>query len=92
MAEKVGIKETMEVLNAIDKILIIVPKILSDGKITFSDIWPVMDLMKPINRAIQDINMAVVELSDIDDEERKILVDKMSNLINNLILAVGPKK
>lgn len=74
-----GIKESMEVLDAVEVLLKDLKKILADGKISFGDIGIIFDLLgqfQVLNLGLQGADQVLVELKDLDSAESELLVAK----------------
>lgn len=75
----VGIKESLEVLEAVQLLLKDLKKILADGKIGFGDIGIIFDILgqfQVLNAGIQGADQVLPELKDLDSDESQILIAK----------------
>lgn len=78
-----GIKESMEVLDAVEVLLKDLKKMLADGKIGLGDIGVVFDLigqLGTLNAGVQGANQVPAELKDLDPEESAQLAAKAMSL------------
>lgn len=74
-----GVKETLEVLEAVKVLAESGKKVLADGKVSIGDIGTLLDLMKKfpvVNAGIQGAELVPVEIKDLDAEEAELLVAK----------------
>lgn len=74
-----GIKESMEVLDAVEVLLKDLKKILADGKISFGDIGIIFDLLgqfQVLNLGLQGADQVPAELKDLDPAESELLLAK----------------
>lgn len=75
----VGIKESLEVLDAVELLLKDLKKVLADGKVGFGDIGIIFDLLgqfPTLNAAYQGRQLVIPELKDIDSAEAEKLMAK----------------
>jgi len=75
----VGIKESLEVLEAVKVLLASVKKVLADGKVGLGDIGVVFELLRQLsvlNAGVQGADQVPVELKDLDPAEAEALVAK----------------
>lgn len=83
MEEKLGIKETLELLASCELALETIDKCIEDGKISASDAFRLIPLLVSLKDGLVGISDVKKELSDLDNEElEKIL---------NLIFSIGEK-
>ncbi len=80
----VGIKESLEVLGAIEVLLKDHKKVLADGKIGLSDIGVIFDLLKQLpelNAGLQGADQIPAEVKDLDADESALLVAKAMEIV-----------
>lgn len=73
----VGIKESLEVLAAVEVLLKDLKKVLADGKIGFGDVGVIFDLLgqfQVLNAGLQGADQVPAELKDLDSAEAEVLV------------------
>lgn len=79
MAGKVGIKESLEVLDAVEVLLQDLKKVLADGRIGLGDVGVIFDLLKQfptLNAGIQGADQVPAEIKDLDTDEAQLLIAK----------------
>ena len=72
LEKKSGIKETLELLNAVQFLAVNVAAALKDGKINIDDLPVLLNLMKEVRiiiDGIRDFKEIPGEIGDIDQEE-----------------------
>jgi hypothetical protein len=82
--EKRGIKETLDVIEALEKVTLDILKAISDG-ISFDDINVIFANMGPLKNAVEGISEIDDEMKDLDIQEIKALLDRATNLAFNLV-------
>lgn len=85
MEKKLSLKETMEILAALEMLALAVKDIAKDG-IGADDIVKLIDLAKNfevISAAVKDADLAVEELKDLDQVEVIELITKLMAMIKN---------
>lgn len=78
------IKNTTEVIDAIDVTIDMVKKIIEDGKVDSKDIPVLLDLVKAIptyKAAVEDAKDIKDELADLSAEEINILALRMQAIV-----------
>lgn len=73
------IKETMEILNAVELFTVAGGKVSADGKVDMSDLVHLVDVAKNYNTveaAVKDADQAVLEFKDLDQGEIITLIAK----------------
>jgi len=88
--ESVGIKETMEVLDALDLIGKTVVKALEDGKITTGDLVHLADLARNLDKlmtGIKGADDAIKELKDLDQAELLTVVVRVFGIVKGIAKA-----
>ena len=84
MEPKVGIKESMELLEGVKVLGVSGKKILADGKVSVADLPEVMVLVskaQAIVDAVQGIEGALPEIKDLDEAEATAIVAKVFEVI-----------
>jgi|GEM_PF-2517461 len=86
------IKESMEILQAVDVLASCVKAAKADGSLDWKDIPKFGPMIPASIKAIQDISKVKEELQDLDDQETKELLDKAMSSAINLINAIIAKQ
>ena len=84
---KVGTKELMELLAALELSAKIVAKISADGKVNAADIAHVVDLAKSfdvLTEGFKGIDLALIEGKDLDSTEILALVTRLIEIVKNV--------
>jgi len=84
MEAKVGIKESMELLEGVKALGVHGKALLKDGKISVADLPLVMALVADAQKivdAVQGVEGVLPEMKDIDEAEAKALVEKVFEVI-----------
>lgn len=79
VVQAVGIKETLEVLEAVRLLVVDLRKVLADGKISTGDVGVIFDLLRQLpalNAGLQGVDLVPVEVKDIDAQEAEKLIAK----------------
>lgn len=79
VVQAVGIKETLEVLEAVRLLVVDLRKILADGKISTGDVGVIFDLLRQLpalNAGLQGVELVPLEVKDIDAQEAEKLIAK----------------
>ena len=79
VVQAVGIKETLEVLEAVRLLVVDLRKVLADGKISTGDVGVIFDLLRQLpalNAGLQGVELVPVEVKDIDAQEAEKLIAK----------------
>lgn len=79
VVQAVGIKETLEVLEAVRLLVVDLRKVLADGKISTGDVDVIFDLLRQLpalNAGLQGVELVPVEVKDIDAQEAEKLIAK----------------
>jgi len=82
--KELGLKETMEGLEAIEILAVGGAKVFADGKIRTDDIVTLVDVAKKsdtILEGVKDIDMSIEELKDLDQEEVVKIIFKVMEMI-----------
>lgn len=85
--EKIGINETLEILDGVKEAAIFVAKVASDKKISIADLQYVPELAKKFDvfkSAISGAEKAIGEAKDLDSTEAVMLVAKVYELIKSV--------
>ena len=83
--EKVGLKETMEILDGLKVLGVAAGKITADGKVDIADLVYLVEVAKNfdvLSLAVRDGDKAVEELKDLDESEIITLVGKVFEVVN----------
>ncbi len=81
--KEMGVKESLEALEALRLLVLDVKKVLADGKISTADIGVVFDVlnqMPALNAGIKGVELVPAEIKDIDAQEAELLVKKALEL------------
>jgi len=79
-----GIKESLEVLEAVKVLLEDLKKVLADGKLGLGDIGVIFSILQQfptLNAGIQGANLVPVEIKDLDADESAVLVAKALEIV-----------
>lgn len=82
--EKLGIKETLEILDGVKAFAITAAKVAKDGKISVADLGAIVDLAKDfdvIKEGYEGADLAVKEMKDLDESEVILLIAKMFEIV-----------
>lgn len=82
--EKVGIKETMEVLEGVKALGVHGKAILADGKVSVADLPVLMGLVADAQKivdAVQGIEGVMAEAKDLDEAEALAIVSKVFEVV-----------
>ena len=71
-----AIKETMDVLDAINATSDTIQSVMSDGKLGLTDIPKIIALFKPYNTAITGLSQVPTEIKGLSPEEMELLTTK----------------
>lgn len=77
--EKKGVKETKELALFIGALGSAFSKAKDDGKITLDDAMLLVPLLGLAKEAIQDADQVVAELKDLDDDEKKEIIEEFKS-------------
>lgn len=89
------IKETLEVLEAVEAVALVGAKVFEDGKLTVSDFTKLVDLAKCFNvlkDAVEGIGGVDDELKDLDEAEVETLVKKIFEISRTIKQAFDPEE
>lgn len=93
MTEKIGIKDTMEVLEAIDLVVELGKDVFEDGKINLNDAPAILKLAneyKKLEEAVKGFkNIYEVEVKDLDIVELQEIVLKVYAIIKKVLEIKG---
>jgi hypothetical protein len=81
MAAKVGIQETVELLDAVRDLVDALDVCLEDGKLSLADLPRLFPLLKTLETASEGISKIPEELKDLDAEEIHEIADKGLDII-----------
>lgn len=87
VAEKLGLKETNELLDALDLISKTVVKALADGKVGVDDLVHLADLARNLDvlmAGINDADDAIRELKDLDEAELLTVVVRIFGIVKGI--------
>ena len=90
MAEK-GIKEILEILDAVDSLTVDAIVALKDG-LSFDDIGVVTGNLTKIKDAVDGVTEVGAELKDLDFSEVKVLVNRALDMVENILAAIKPEE
>lgn len=79
-----GIKETVELLDAVGVLLLDLKKILADGRINLGDVGVIFDLLgqfQALNAGVAGADKIPAEMSDLSPEESQVLIAKALSLV-----------
>jgi hypothetical protein len=80
----VGVKDTVEALEAARVILVLVKKVMADGKINVGDIGILFELVRALgvlNAGVQGLDQVMVEIKDMDAAEAEIVIAKAMEIV-----------
>ena len=84
MSESKGIKETLELLEGVKVLVLESKKVLSDGKVSFSDLPALLGLLQKfsvLSAAVQGASEVVAEAKDLSSDEANIVVSKVLEIV-----------
>lgn len=90
-----GIKETLEVLKALDLLGDFVAKLFADGQVNSADFVHIVSLIKDFDSfsdAVSDADMISDELKDLSSDEVMELGMKAYNIVKKIVKATKSKK
>ena len=90
--EKRGIKETMELVDAIDSLIVALDVANDDGKISLSDLPSFAPVALKFLDAVRGISEIPTELKDLDGEEAQIIAQKSVDIFITLVRMVMQEK
>lgn len=79
--EKRGLKETLEVLTALEALVGALAEAMEDGRIGLADLPRLIPLFKTLNAAVDGLGDVRGEVLDVDPEEAKILAAKIIDVV-----------
>lgn len=80
----VGVKESLEVLEAVRVLLVDIKKVLADGKISTGDMGVLFDLLRQLsvlNAGLEGVDKVPAEMKDVDAQEAEMLIAKVMDLV-----------
>jgi len=83
MAEAVGIKETLELLDGVKVLVRTGKRVMSDGKVSISDLPEFLDLVNKfalLNAAYQGADLIVAEAKNLSAEEAQMIIAKVMEI------------
>lgn len=86
------IKETMEVLDGVVKILEEYKAAMEDGSIGVLDIPKLLPVFFALKSGLTGIGLVPAELKDLDDEELAAIFAKMTEITSMIIGILQPKE
>ena len=87
---QLGLKETMEALDALELVAGTVVKALEDGKVTVADLVHLAALAKELDTlvaGVKDVDDALAELKDLDQTELLQVVVKVFGIVKSIAKA-----
>jgi len=84
MSELKGIKETLELLEGVKVLVLESKKVLSDGKVSLSDLPVLLGLLQKfsvLNAAVQGVEDVIAEAKDLSSDEANIVVSKVLEIV-----------
>lgn len=81
------IKETLEVVDALELVLVTCIRVLKDGKVNLNDVPLLLNVLREVDKLVQgfkDLNEIPKELSDLDQDELIQLGLKVYNVIEKI--------
>lgn len=85
--EQVGIKETLEVLDALKLLALEASKVLEDGKVSLKDLPVMFDLLHKVGSfkaAADGAELVMKEVKDLSQEEAAVLMAKVFEVVSML--------
>jgi 3-deoxy-D-manno-octulosonate 8-phosphate phosphatase KdsC-like HAD superfamily phosphatase len=79
-----GIKESLEVLEAVKVLLVDIKAVLKDGKINMDDVGVVFDLLRQLstlNAGVEGVSQVPGEVMDLDAKEAEQVIAKAMELV-----------
>lgn len=79
-----GVKESLEVLEAVRVLLLDVKSVMADGKINVGDMGVVFDLLRQLgtlNAGLQGAELIPAEIGDLDAAEAEKIIAKAMELV-----------
>ena len=92
MTEKKGIKETMDLIDAIDALVVAYDVANDDGKLDWTDLPKLAPVFVKFYDALKGMSEIPVELKDLDAEEAQIIAQKSVDIFITLIRNVMQDK
>lgn len=80
----VGVKESLEVLEALRVLLVDIKKVLADGKVSTGDMGVLFDLLRQLsvlNAGLEGVDKVPAEMKDVDAQEAEMLIAKVMDLV-----------
>lgn len=87
MERKEGLKETLELINGVEKFAVDLVKALKDG-FDFSDLFKLFGAMKELGEGVKGANKIVAELKDLDEAELDQLLEETKEFGLNIFKAL----
>lgn len=84
-AESVGIKESMEMLDGVELLLVTAKKIFKDGEVNMDDLGPALEMLQEVKKvvsAVNGMNLIVKEAKDLDQAELVQLALKIQKIVS----------
>lgn len=84
MAEVVGIKEIVELLEGVKLLGINGKKVMADGKVDFSDFPVVLELLKQyatLVEAVKGLDQVPAEVKDLSADEAQVILAKVVEIV-----------
>jgi len=81
---KLGIKNILEIMDAMKIVAASVKKISADGKVSVADLVHLVDIFKNydvLSLAVQDAGEVVKEIKDLDSEEANQILAKVFEIV-----------
>ena len=80
----VGVKESLEVLEAVRVLLVDIKKVLADGKISTGDVGVIFDLLRQLstlNADLEGVEKVPAKDKDLDAQEADLLIATAMELV-----------
>lgn len=87
MNGQMGIKETLELLDAVKLLVLKVGDVLEDGKVNLKDLPVLLDLVKKVQvlkTGADGAELIAKEVKDLSQEEAALLLAKVYEVISSL--------
>lgn len=80
MTSKIGMKETLEIFDAVDAAIAAYEDAMKDGEINLWDLPKLARVVGPIREAVKDIKLVKIEIADADMVETQVCLERLVKL------------
>ena len=84
---KVGIKESLELLEGVKLVTVAAVGVLEDGKVDLSDLGKLLPLLQDVQKLVEaakGVNLIVGELKDLEESEVLLLGAKVWEIVKEI--------